>query len=464
MTGELYQRAEECLRRGRPAEALDRLEQFLARRPAAGPAWNLAGRINQTLHNFEKAMACFERSVCLPDGPPEAAANLIRASLAAGKLDKALSLLRRVSCEEPLVLDMVDVLEKGGRLHQAVETLHWAKGRLRTAPRLDAKLARLQTRRPKLAVFCGGDGMTFFNDILDFLRTRYQVRLFEGSDARQMHELMRWSDVSWFEWCSNLAVLGSRLPKCCRTIIRLHRYEAYMPWPAQIDWHNIDLLVTVGNRFVIEALEAAVPDIRRRVPIVRIPNGVDLDRIPFRPRPRGKAVAFVASLRMVKNPMLLLQCMARLHALDPGYTLHIAGRTDDLLLRQYMEHQAAALGLADAVRFDGWQEDIPGWLADKHYLAVTSVIESQGMGILEAMASGLVPVIHNFPGAAEIYDMKYLFNTPDDFAKKILSADYNPRACREFVERRYPLNRTLMLIDELISKYGENNTLQHQAV
>jgi glycosyltransferase involved in cell wall biosynthesis len=217
-----------------------------------------------------------------------------------------------------------------------------------------------------------------------------------------------------------------------------------MPMPQQIRWENVDLLITVGNSFVIKALQKWVPDIQQHVAIATIPNGVNLDKVTFAPRRPGKNLAFVASLRMVKNQM------------DPAYRLFVAGDKSDLLMEHYVDYQIDQLGLRDHIIFDGWQSDVRSWLADKHYLAVTSFIESQGMGCLEAMACGIRPVIHNFPGSREIYGQRYLFNTPEEFCRHIMSEDYNSLEYREFVERRYPLTRQLAQINEVFASFESN--------
>jgi glycosyltransferase involved in cell wall biosynthesis len=72
------------------------------------------------------------------------------------------------------------------------------------------------------------------------------------------------------------------------------------------------------------ALKTQIEDIEQRVSIVTIPNGVDLQKFTFKRRRPGKKIAFAASLRMVKNPMLLIQCMAELWRHDPDYHLHYA--------------------------------------------------------------------------------------------------------------------------------------------
>jgi hypothetical protein len=313
-------------------------------------------------------------------------------------------------------------------------------------------------QRPRIAFFCGGDGATFLRDIYSFAATQFDVRMFDGSTSDDVFELMKWSDISWFEWCTEFAEIGSKLPKVCKNIVRLHRYEAYLDWPKRVNWDNIDRLITVGNNCVNQVLTAQVPDISRRCRILTIPNGVDLEKFKFVSRPAGKNIAFVANLRAVKGPMLLVQCMQRLLTIDGGYKLYIAGKSYDAALEQYLRHIVAEMGMSGSVFFDGWQEDIVGWLADKHYIVSTSMIESQGMGVLEAMAAGLKPAVHNFPGSEGTFGKEWLFNTADEFCGQILNGDYQPGRYRQFVEERFPLSGQLNSIGsmfaELVAEIG----------
>jgi len=184
--------------------------------------------------------------------------------------------------------------------------------------------------------------------------------------------------------------------------------------------------------------------------IVTIPNGVDLDAMEFVERPRGKNIAFVGNLRMVKNLPFLLQCMQKLHCIDPEYRLFVAGAFQDGALEQYMRHMINQTRLTGIVLFDGWQADVNNWLADKHYIVSSSIIESQGMGVMQGMASGLKPVIHNFPGACEIYPDEFLFNTFEQFCEQIQSGRYEPARYRQFVEQNYSQKQQLSKINELL--------------
>jgi tetratricopeptide (TPR) repeat protein len=460
------QQGRALLSQGRTEDTLQWIRQFLHDQPFSASSWSDAGVLFFAMNQEKEALRHFQRAVQLPECPKDAWLYLAHAFTAAGQPESAARLMERLASEgildESLVQRMAEQFIGRQDFAAAAQTLRQAQRVLPQSGVLDTLSDQIKTKRAKIAFFCGADGPTFLKPIVEALGRWHPVQIFEGTTTQQMVELMRWSDISWFEWATNLAQLGSTLPKLCRTIVRLHRYEAYSDYMKQIRWDNIDLLLTVGNSFVIEALRHWVPDIRSRVRIASIPNGVDIEQIEFVPRKPGKKLAFIASARLVKNPALMLQCMARLVQLDPDYKLHIAGDNTELLAEQYVNYQIKELGLSNSVFFDGWQKDIPGWLADKHYLLVTSFIESQGMGCLEAMASGIRPMIHNFPGAKEIYDSKYLFNTPDQFCRSILSGQYDPAEYRDFVERRYSLSRQLLKTNEVIASF-ESNPLRTEA-
>lgn len=456
----LIRQAGRLIAEGRTDETLRMIQHSIQARPASGTVWRDAGVLLSAMNHHDEALQHFQRAKQFPDCPRQIPLDMARTWLVSGHPECAIQMLEPLAAEglleETLVEQIVCEFAQQQDWASSMETITRAARRLTDCAALAKLQEQIRQKRAKIAFFCGADGATFLRDILDYARNRYQVRVFDGTDTRQMFELMQWSDISWFEWCTNLAQLGSTMPRVCRNIIRLHRYEAYMPLPQQIRWENVDLLITVGNSYVIQALRKWVPDIQQRVAIATIPNGVNLDKITYTPRRPGKNIAFVASLRMVKNPMLLLQCMARLHQIDPAYRLFIAGDKSDLLMEHYVDYQINQLGLRDHIIFDGWQSDVRSWLADKHALAVTSCIESQGMGCLEAMALGIRPVIHNFPGSREIYGDRYLFNTPEEFCRHILSDEYNSLEYREFVERRYPLNRQLAQINEIFASFESN--------
>jgi glycosyltransferase involved in cell wall biosynthesis len=449
----LYQKGLQFAEAGQYPQALVCLQEHLRTSGDDAQALNDIGAVLHCLGRSNEAIDHFLRARNLQPDSAQIIWNLVEAYLAIDKPAEAVQLFNDM---EQMGILNADVLNRAANafLKQdnkagAIEMLLRSLKVFPQQPILESILQVIRSRRPKVAFFCGGDGSRFLNDIIEFIKQRFEVRIFDGSTEQQLFELTKSSDICWFEWCTNLPVFASKLPKVCKNIVRLHRYEAYEQWPQQINWSNIDVLITVGNSFVRDALLRSVPQLQTQPSIVTIPNGVNLEKFPFAERNRGKNIAFLANLRMVKNPAFVLQCMQKLHYIDPAYRLFFAGTFQDAALEQYLKYMVDALDLRDVVFFDGWQDNIFSWLKDKHYIVSASIIESQGMGVLEAMACGLKPVIHNFPGASQIFPSEFLFNISEQFCQQILCETYEPGKYRKFVEENYSLKNQLNKINDL---------------
>jgi len=452
-----YQRGLELAEAGSHQEALACIQRYLCAAPADAQAWNDAGAILYCLGRSEEAVEHLVNARNLNRDSAEIAWNLVEVCLAAARAEEARELFDDMGRMGILNADVLNraantFLNQGNKA-DAVEMLLRS---LQISP--DQEILRpmidvIRSKRPKIAFFCGADGATFLNEIAEFTKQRFPVRLFQGETENELYELMKWSDISWFEWCTDVAARASKLPKVCKNIIRLHRYEAYHSWPSQTQWDNIDVLITVGNSFVKDALLKQVPKIKNHTWLVTIPNGVNFDKFKFTDKQRGKNLACVSYLNMRKNPMFLLQCMQKLHYIDPEYKLFFAGTFQDEMLEQYIRHMVQILELTDVVFFDGWQQDINSWLRDKHYIVSASIGESQGMGILESMACGLKPIVHNFPGANQIFPSEFLFNISEEFCEQILSDRYEPDRYRRLVEENYSLKNQLSRISDIFTRF-----------
>lgn len=463
-----YEKGLEFVKIGDYHQALDCMERHLQTTGGDAQIFNDTGAILHCLGRSDEAINYFVKARGLKNDSAEIIWNLAEAYLATSRAEEAERLFGDMENKDILNIDVLNrtanVFLNQGNKAGAIEMLIRS---LKICPEqeiLSPMVQVIRSKRPKVALFCGGDGLSFLNDIYEFIQKRFDVRLFEGSTEEELNELMQWSDISWFEWCTDLAVIGSRGPKQCENIIRLHRYEAYGPWPRQINWQNVDTLITVGNSFVRDILSQNVPDIENRTSIVTIPNGVNLDKYTFAERQRGKNIAFLCNIRAVKNPAMVLQCMQKLHYIDPEYRLFFAGQFQDQAIEQYVRYMVDALELKEVVFFDGWQEDVRFWLKDKNYIVSTSFIESQGMGILEAMACGVKPVIHNFPGAKEIFPSDYLFNIAEEFCDIILSTSYEPQQYRSYVEENYSQKDQLAKINNILIQIENKMDSNHSPV
>jgi hypothetical protein len=463
-----YERGLELAEAGQYQEALACMQEHLRMTGGNAQVLNDTGAILHCLGRSDEAIEHFVKALSQQEDSAEIVWNLVEAYIAVDKANEAMQLFDNM---EQMGILNVDVLNRTANIFlgqnnkgNAIEILLRSLQNWPDQEILRPMIEVIRSKRPKIAFFCGGDGMGFLNEIIKFAKQRFQVQVFEEQTEEELYELMKWSDISWFEWCTNLAVIGSKQPKVCKNIIRLHRYEAYAQWPELVNWANIDILVTVGNSFVKDALVQKVPSLESQTSVVTIPSGVDLERFTFTERQRGKNIAFLSNLRTVKNPAFVLQCMQKLHYIAPGYRLFFGGISQNRLLEQYLKHMVDVLDLRDVVFFDGWQEDVHSWLEDKHYIVSTSIIESQGMGLLESMACGLKPVIHNFPGADQIFPSEFLFNISEEFCEQILSDSYEPKRYRRFVEENYPLKNQLARINNIFTQFeGEIDSQQAES-
>jgi len=452
---ESYLRGLELAEAGRYEEALACIEQHLQRVPEDAQALNDTGAILHCLGRSDEAIHHLMRARNLQRNCAEIAWNLVEAYLADGKASEAAQLfgdMERLGILNPDVLNRTaNVFLNQDNKADAIDVLLYS---LRLWPEqeiLKPMIEVIRSQRSKVAFFCGhSDDARSLADICEFTKMRLPTELFQGQNLDEMYRLMKWSDISWFEGCTDMAVEASKLPKVCKMVVKVRYHDAYDRWPGQVQWDNIDVLITAGNEFVKDALVKQAPDIKNHTCMVTIPSGINLDKFKFVSRPRGKNLACVGQLDINKNPMFLLQCMQKLHYIDPEYKLFFAGSFQDLILQQYVRHIVQALELTDVVLFEGWQQDVNSWLQDKHYIISGSIGQGQGVGLLEGMACGLKPVIHNFPGANQIFPPEFLFNISEQFCQQILSDQYEPERYRRFVEGNCSLAEQLKKINSIL--------------
>ena len=306
-------------------------------------------------------------------------------------------------------------------------------------------------RNKKIAIFA--NHKTFVADIIEQLkRDNNDVREFTSGKLHNMLELMDWADLSWFEWCDNLLIEATKHPKKCSIVCRLHSYEAFTDMPAKVDWSKVDQLVFV-NRSVEELVR---PLISGAVPWTVIHNGVDCDKFQVTPdKHYGKKIASVGYINYKKNPTLLLYCFKKIYEYDPEYTFHIAGEHQDARIKLYFDNFLKENPLP--IRFYGWVDDMAKWYADKDYVISTSLFESFHYSIAEGMASGLLPLIHNWYGAQYLYPNEYMFSDPDNCLKLLCDLEKHDKQeaaekNRRFIIGRYNSEDKFNQISRLLSK------------
>ena len=411
------------------------------------------GDLEAAEHRFLKA---------LDDDPRSAEAHNNLAVLALQKRDFAHAAERiRLSLEidpynRDAVLNMVEVSRALGAPENARPALERFLNHA-TDPELSALLRTLDApalKWGKLAFLCAPGLESFLEGITGHFADRCDIRTAYSGRNDEINTAVAWADTIWVEWANEMAValshgLPVNIPK--RVICRLHSYEAFAGYASRIKWERIDDLVFVAEH-IRDYVLTQIPDLTDQVKRIHvIPNGVDMSRFALRKRQPGKHLAFLGYINYKKGPMLLLHAFAELVRRDPSYHLHLGGQYQDERYPLYFAQMARELGLTGNLHFDGWISDINTWLADKQYIVCSSVLESQGMGIMEAMACGVKPLVHNFVGARTIYERHHVWNSIPEFVDMVMSSEYNSQEYRDFVAERYSRELQLSRLDNLLS-------------
>jgi glycosyltransferase involved in cell wall biosynthesis len=297
------------------------------------------------------------------------------------------------------------------------------------------------------------DGMDRFVRDLEshFQAQGHEVRRMDRFDPAHAQQLLEWADLAWLEWCLSDAITITQRSWNCRIVIRLHSLEALHDAPKSINWANVDDLIFVAPHIRDMALEQA-PDLTSSTNVHVIPIGVDLERCTYKKRRPGFHLASLGYINYKKGPMLLLHCFERIFSRDKRYHLHLAGTIQNRRYSYYFKQMATEMGMGDNLHLHGWVEDVDSFLDGMHYLVVTSPLESGHMGVREAMARGIKPLIHNFYGARRLYPDEYIFNTIGEFTNQVMSPQYDSQAYRSFIENNYAMKDYLARIDRLVNR------------
>lgn len=446
----LIQQGEALLLAGRDREALSCFQRILAHEPDHPDALNDAALALVGLGEAGAAEAHLQKALAARPTHESAFLNLIDLYEQGGAPERAARAFRRYGPNIPASADKAEYEARYGSYDDESAPPAWETIAGDGAPVMTVRPPEV---RLKVAFVCGPDRQ-FLKDLEHEIGRGHDVRVVhfdQQIDLGSIQDAMDWADVTWFEWCDRVLVAASRhLRKSSAVVCRIHRYEVFSGMPREVNWSFVDSVVFV-SRQIQELLRLTVPEIQG-TDLHVIQNGVDLDRFAFKERTPGFDLAYVGYLHHRKNPSLLLQCMQALVHEDSRYRLHVAGAHQQPEYKLYFDHMVDRLGLRDHVIMHGWVSDVQTWLADKQYLVSTSIHESFGYGIAEAMASGIKPVVHHFPGADYIWPIEILFSTVREFVEMVRSESYHAQAYRDFIEEHYGLDRQVQEVDTLLRR------------
>ncbi|MBX3043622.1 MAG: glycosyltransferase [Candidatus Kapabacteria bacterium] len=247
------------------------------------------------------------------------------------------------------------------------------------------------------------------------------------------------NDIAWFEWGNGPIELASNMPKTCKVILRIHRYEIYSNSVNLINFNNIDKVIFINDnvRDDFYKLHKHIDLDLSKTEVIY--NAIDLKKYSL-PEIKIKNfnIAFISRFHYVKNPALILQILSKLVKIDKRYKLFWIGSKQDKVIEQFIEYSVERLGLKDHLIYDGFVENVNDWLKDKSYILSTSFIEGLPLNILQAMAMGCKPIIHDYYKMPEkIFGSEYIFKTVDEAVELITIDIFEPHKYRELVQNKF---------------------------
>ena len=223
------------------------------------------------------------------------------------------------------------------------------------------------------------------------------------------------------------------VPKA-RNIVFLRRYELFDGGLAKIDWAKTHSLICVNSWFK-QVAETILEQQKINVPVHMIYNGLDLDRWTYKKRDHGKKIGMACFIHAKKNLPLALQILA---ALPKDYELHIAGDIQDPCLAEYIVHASRCMerdvhlyGQVPSRQLDQWWEGMD-------YCLSTSISEGNPNNVIEAMAKGIKPIVHCWPGSADQFE-GHIFRTVQEAVSMIEADPYESEEYQREVRDKFSL-------------------------
>lgn len=216
------------------------------------------------------------------------------------------------------------------------------------------------------------------------------------------------------------------------------RYAHYIPFPRRyvrfkIAKHTNFYYNHVDH--VITPSEIAMKWLRRhsvKTPVTVIPTGIATSgfqergeaRLALGIAPDEKILLYVGRIAQEKNLGTLFEAAARSFAQDSSLRLWLVG---DGPFRDEARSMVRALNIGDRVKFVGFvaREDVERYYAAADLFVFSSITETQGLVVQEAMAQGLPAIVVTGGGASASVESGVngyvVKNEPGEFSERILS-------------------------------------------
>lgn len=291
---------------------------------------------------------------------------------------------------------------------------------------------------------------TPFHEVSRLLSACNQVRPLKSLSRDDIAALAEWADlILALEGTSPLIDL-SRLSPGRKLVIHFQRDEIVSDgFMEGMDWGKVagitfaaPHLMDLAGEYWGKRLEG--------IPLRVIQNGVSIEDTPLGCRGPGHDIGIVGNINQGLGVDVLLQCVHQAASLDPEYRFHILGSREDQRFVTYLEHLLEAMGLRASLVIHDPSEGTSAFLGRMNFLLSPSPFEGLPPSLLEAMARGIKPIIHDWPGASELFPEELVFRTVPEFKAHLGETAYDSGKYRAWVADRYPLSRHLDGLEDFL--------------
>lgn len=197
----------------------------------------------------------------------------------------------------------------------------------------------------------------------------------------------------------------------------------------------------------------------RQDKIVVVGNGVNIDDYFFCENKNKHSLIYIGSLRKLKRVSSLIDVISRIKSEFSDVTLHIVGDGPE---HREVNNKVISSGLSDSIVMHGYlsEGEKIKLLASSEIYVSNSGFEGFGIPVIEAMATGTVPVISNIASHKHIFqgeDVGYLVNNTEEMVASIVDLLTNEtkrlqlaQAGRKLVEERWTWTKVGEKYRELI--------------
>lgn len=256
---------------------------------------------------------------------------------------------------------------------------------------------------------------SFSDDICSKLGSKNNVRL--SRDFQPGVAAM--SDLIFVEWGNHNAILATETNYNAPIVLRVHRYELWLPGFKHIDFSKVHALIFTSEyvkKMALQMHNEALQPLEDEGRIHIIPSSVEVDHWTFLDETEDNNVLLLGGVRYIKNYQLALD----LAHINPDINFHHIGNFDAGDCGPFFEHKIEKLN--NFTMYGAVQRTELNKLVGEikpQFVLNTSMIEGCPYGILEMMSKGIVPILYDYPGASEALQLPndHVYEHTQDFRK-----------------------------------------------